>query len=79
MPSTWASGATARSMCCASGQRQYRGISPKLAVLMIGTNNAGSETSEQIAEGVKAIVDKLRATAEYTSAHSRYLPTWGEQ
>jgi lysophospholipase L1-like esterase len=37
------------------------GISPKLAVLMIGTNNAGSETSEQIAEGVKAIVDKLRA------------------
>lgn len=37
------------------------GISPKLAVLMIGTNNAGSNTSEQIAEGVKAIVEKLRA------------------
>lgn len=37
------------------------GISPKLAVLMIGTNNANSDTPEQIVEGVKAIVDKLRA------------------
>lgn len=36
------------------------GIKPKAAVLMIGTNNAGSNTSEQIAEGVKAIVDKLK-------------------
>jgi lysophospholipase L1-like esterase len=36
------------------------GISPKLAVLMIGTNNSGSNTSEQIAAGVKLIVDKLR-------------------
>jgi beta-glucosidase len=36
------------------------GIKPKLAVLMIGTNNAGSCTSEQIADGVKAIVEKLR-------------------
>ena len=36
------------------------GIKPKLAVLMIGTNNSGSNTSEQIAEGVKAIVEKLR-------------------
>jgi lysophospholipase L1-like esterase len=37
------------------------GIKPKAAVLMIGTNNSGSNTSEQIAEGVKAIVDKLKA------------------
>jgi lysophospholipase L1-like esterase len=37
------------------------GISPKLAVLMIGTNNSGSNTSAQIAEGVKLIVEKLRA------------------
>lgn len=37
------------------------GVAPKLAVLMIGTNNAGSNTSEDIATGVKAIVDKLRA------------------
>ena len=36
------------------------GIKPKLAVLMIGTNNSSSNTSEQIAEGVKAIVEKLR-------------------
>ena len=37
------------------------GIKPKLAVLMIGTNNSGSNTSEQIAAGVQAIVEKLRA------------------
>jgi lysophospholipase L1-like esterase len=36
------------------------GLSPKLAVLMIGTNNSGSNTPEEIAEGVEAIVKKLR-------------------
>ncbi|MEK6261582.1 MAG: platelet-activating factor acetylhydrolase IB subunit [Planctomycetota bacterium] len=38
------------------------GIKPKLAVIMIGTNNAGSgqNTSEQIADGITAIVKKLR-------------------
>ena len=36
------------------------GINPKAAVLMIGTNNAGTNTSAQIAEGVKLIVEKLR-------------------
>jgi len=36
------------------------GIKPKLAVLMIGTNNSGTNTSEQIAAAVKAIVEKLR-------------------
>ncbi|MBS0207833.1 MAG: galactose-1-epimerase [Planctomycetes bacterium] len=36
------------------------GLSPKLAVLMIGTNNSGQNTSEDIAAGVKAIVAKLR-------------------
>ncbi len=36
------------------------GINPKLAVLMIGTNNSGSNTSEQIAEGIKLIIEKLR-------------------
>lgn len=37
-------------------------VSPKLAVIMIGTNNAGhAQTSpDDIAAGVKAIVDKLR-------------------
>jgi lysophospholipase L1-like esterase len=37
-----------------------KGISPKLAVLMIGTNNAGSNTPEEIAAGIKAIVETLR-------------------
>lgn len=41
-------------------------INPKLAVLMIGTNNSGSNTSEQIADGVKAIVEKLRTTLPET-------------
>jgi lysophospholipase L1-like esterase len=36
------------------------GISPKAAVLMIGTNNSGDNTSEEIADGVEAIVKKLR-------------------
>jgi lysophospholipase L1-like esterase len=39
------------------------GISPKLAVIMIGTNNAGhapSTPGEQIAEGITAVVAKLR-------------------
>ncbi len=37
------------------------GISPKLAMLMIGTNNANNkQTSEEVAAGVKAIVEKLR-------------------
>ena len=36
------------------------GISPKAAVLMIGTNNSGTNTSAQIAEGVAAIVKNLR-------------------
>lgn len=36
------------------------GISPKLAVIMIGTNNASANTPEEIAEGDTAIVKKLR-------------------
>ena len=37
------------------------GISPKLAIVMIGQNNGGINTGEEIAEGVTAIVQKLRA------------------
>jgi len=39
------------------------GISPKVAVIMIGTNNTGHKTStaDQIADGIIAIVRKLRA------------------
>jgi len=37
-----------------------KGISPKLAVIMIGTNNSHGFKPEEIAAGVKAIVEKLR-------------------
>ena len=37
------------------------GIKPKLAVLMIGTNNSHGNKPQEIADGVKAIVEKLRA------------------
>lgn len=36
------------------------GISPKLAIVMIGQNNGPFNTSEEIAEGVAAIVQTLR-------------------
>ncbi|HEV3262631.1 MAG TPA: platelet-activating factor acetylhydrolase IB subunit [Gemmataceae bacterium] len=39
---------------------ELEGIHPKVAVLMIGTNNLGSNTPEQIADGIKAIVDDIR-------------------
>jgi lysophospholipase L1-like esterase len=42
------------------------GIHPKLAVLMIGTNNCGSNTPQQIAAGVAAIVEKLRSATPET-------------
>jgi lysophospholipase L1-like esterase len=35
-------------------------LKPKAAVLMIGTNNTGGHTAEQIAGGIKAIVEELR-------------------
>jgi beta-glucosidase len=39
------------------------GISPRLAVLMIGTNNSNGEdnTAEEIADGIKAICAEMRA------------------
>jgi lysophospholipase L1-like esterase len=40
--------------------KELEGISPKAAVLMIGTNNAGTNTAEEIAAGVEAIVKELR-------------------
>ncbi len=40
--------------------KELEGIEPKVAVLMIGTNNVGSNTAEEIAEGNKAIVAELR-------------------
>ena len=38
-----------------------KGISPKAAVVMIGTNNSRDNTSEQIAEGVTVIINQLRS------------------
>jgi lysophospholipase L1-like esterase len=43
-----------------------KGISPKLAVIMIGTNNSGNNTSAQIAEGVEVIVDQLKKKTPQT-------------
>lgn len=40
--------------------KELVGIDPKAAVIMIGTNNAGAHTAEQIAEGITAIVRELR-------------------
>jgi lysophospholipase L1-like esterase len=40
--------------------KELEGIDPKVVVLMIGTNNTGSDTPEQIAEGVEAIVKEFR-------------------
>lgn len=37
-----------------------KGISPKLAVIMIGTNNSGRDQPKQTAQGVTRIVQKLR-------------------
>lgn len=37
------------------------GIAPKAAVVMIGTNNVGDNSSEQIAQGVEAVVEKLHS------------------
>lgn len=42
------------------------GIAPKLAVIMIGTNNAGGNTAEEIGDGITAIVQKLRAKLPQT-------------
>ena len=36
-------------------------LHPKVVVLMIGTNNLGSNTEAEVAEGVKAILDRLRS------------------
>lgn len=42
-------------------QGQMNGIHPKLILLMIGTNNLGINTDEQIAEGIKVIIDRYRS------------------
>lgn len=46
--------------------KELDGIDPKVVVMMIGTNNTGSDTPEQIAGGVKAILDVLAKTKPKT-------------
>jgi lysophospholipase L1-like esterase len=45
------------------------GIKPKAAVLMIGTNNTGSDSAEQIADGITAIVKHV----QHKSPHTKVL------
>ena len=40
--------------------KELEPIKPKVAVIMIGTNNTGGHSAEQIAGGIKAIVEELR-------------------
>ncbi len=42
------------------------GISPKVAVIMIGTNNSGTNSPEEIAEGVTEIVKQIREKTPQT-------------
>ena len=42
------------------------GIKPKAAMLMIGTNNSGSDPAEEIAKGIAKIVETLRAKSPTT-------------
>ncbi len=41
-------------------QGQVDNLRPKLVLLMIGTNNIGARTPQQIADGVKAIIDEYQ-------------------
>lgn len=41
-------------------------ITPKAAVIMIGTNNSGSNTPAEIADGVKVIVEQIRKMSPNT-------------
>ena len=45
---------------------ELEGINPKAVVLMIGTNNSGAHSGEQIAEAVKKIVGLIRAKLPQT-------------
>src|SRR5262249_55617208 len=40
--------------------KELEGINPKVAVMMIGTNNTARDSAQDIAEGVEAIVKELR-------------------
>jgi lysophospholipase L1-like esterase len=40
--------------------KELKGIEPKLIVLLIGTNNAGSDSPQEVADGITAIVRELQ-------------------
>lgn len=46
--------------------KEMEGITPKVAVLMIGTNNSGRDSSEQIAEGITLIVKTIHKQSPTT-------------
>jgi len=41
--------------------KELADLKPKAAVIMIGTNNTGGHSAEQIAGGIKAIIDELKS------------------
>ena len=45
---------------------ELKGIEPKVVVLMIGTNNAGGSTPDEIAQGMTAIVNEIRTRTPKT-------------
>ena len=45
---------------------ELTGLKPKVVVLMIGTNNLGSNTDDEIAKGIKAIVEEIHAQVPTT-------------
>lgn len=45
---------------------ELKGITPKVAVLMIGTNNSGGDKAEHIAEGIKLIVKTIQEKSPST-------------
>ncbi len=47
-------------------QGELKGTNPKVIVLLIGTNNSGFNTGEEIAVGVTAVVTKLRTMLPQT-------------
>jgi lysophospholipase L1-like esterase len=55
------------------------GITPEVVVLMIGTNNTGSDSAEQIAEGVEAIVKTIRTKSPTTKVMLLAVFPRGEQ
>lgn len=45
---------------------EFEGVSPKVVVLMIGTNNLGLNKPEEIAEGIRAICGEIRGRSPKT-------------